>query len=137
MNKPTEPFEETIALIEATLDGQWPYADMARRILEHLQTRYGSKRPPDVAARVLALLIVLYEQDAPYPERDAVSQFLGCTPYGADVAISMALERELLSIEVRVTQSEKMKSRLPGAVRSTYYRPSPALLSIAGRADRA
>lgn len=105
-------------------------------IEEFLLTSYKMKRPPEVAAKLLALIIELWQREQPFPQREHVAHSLGCTKWGVDNALSVALARELITTEVGTEISTRMTHR-DGVIRHRYYIPCDALVKATGKAHRA
>lgn len=100
----------------------------------YLLDHYDIKRPPIAAAQLLALIIELDRINQPFPPRAVAAKAIGCTVFGIDAALSVALSRGLISIDMAVSQGNVM--RRDSAIRHKYYRPSPALVAVAHRAPQ-
>jgi hypothetical protein len=87
------------------------------------------KRPPEVACKLLALIVELHLRGHAYPPRRQVAKFLGASPFGLDAAINRALERELISIEMRTVEGH-IKQRT-SVKQEKHYVPSDELLEAA------
>lgn len=109
--------------------------DLALQIEAFLATHYEPRRPPLVAARLLALLVELAKDPPmPFPPRQLVATRLACSKDGLDAAISVALERRLIKMSVETVKSFGIKSgRRVGVIRHRYYTPTAKLLSGIGR----
>lgn len=96
-----------------------------------LTTRWWTKRPPDVSARTLALVVELWRHSMPFPERQHAADELNCTRWGIDAAITLALGRELISIHVETPWREDRGAI--GVFRMKYYIPCQELVDLAAR----
>lgn len=103
--------------------------DFAVGIEAWLQQRYGMRRPPVVAGRLLAMLCDLHDANAPFPQRAYVCTVIGCSIYGVDVALNTALTRGDLSFETRLAPGHIAARE--SVLRHRYYAPSGELASLA------
>ncbi len=105
------------------------------RILAFIDQKWTAKRPPTVAARLLALIVALHARGMPYPPRQHVRAAVGTTsPDGIDDAISLYLGRELISLEIRAVEGN-IKKRASSTLEK-YYIPSTELVMVATRTGR-
>lgn len=115
-----------------TNDRDWPPLPKLSRtsvmaIEDYLTKQFNSKRPPEVAAKVLALVVELWERDEPFPMRAHVAHDLGCSKWGVDAVLNTALERELITIRIGTETSTKTVHR-PACVQDRYFTPSDELI---------
>lgn len=96
-------------------------------VQEWLMTTYEMKRPPTVAAAVLAFVMILHARGEPFPMREDVAYHLGCTAWGIDAALSLALAREVLTIRIETEESTAIEQRR-GVIRYRHYIPSDEML---------
>lgn len=108
--------------------------DAAARIETFLMQTYDMKRPPVVAAALLALILKLHETRAPFPPRRTVSDRIGCSIFGVDAALSVALSRGLIR-QTTATENGRVSAR-DSIVRVRFYVPTQRLL-FAAAATRA
>lgn len=108
-----------------------PMRPVPQQLIDELQSwlmeTYAMKRPPVVAAGVLAFILVLHEKGEAFPMREDVAWHLGCTAWGIDAALSLALAREMLTIEIETIESTAIEQRR-GVNRYRHYVPSAELL---------
>lgn len=104
--------------------------NVADKIGEWLVTSYGMRRPPAVARQVLALIVELHAKRRAFPLRSEAADLIGCTVFGLDAAISSALARGLITIEMTTGQGRVMQR--DSAIRHRHYIPTPVLLAVAG-----
>lgn len=107
----------------------------ALAIEEFLMTHYAIRRPPGVTARLLAMIIDLHQHGRPFPSRAVVAEQVGCTIFGIDAALSVALARELITLEVKTARGNVAARE--SAIRERYYVPSKQLLMAAASGARA
>jgi len=122
-------------LTQASPHRVWPPLPKLSRtsvsaIEDYLTRKYNSKRPPEVAAKVLALVVELHERGEPFPMREHVASDLGCSKWGVDAVLNTAMARELIKIEIGVEDSLKISYR-PAVTQDRYYIPSSELLMVA------
>jgi hypothetical protein len=99
------------------------------RVFEHLILHWDIKRPPELSARLLTLLVELYKRGLPYPPRAEVADALGApSPFGIDAAINRAMERGMLSVEIRTEEGNA--SKRTNVVMKKFYKPSKELLEV-------
>jgi hypothetical protein len=108
---------------------------LADAIQQYLMTHYDMKRPPEVAAQVLALVIECHNRQQPFPKRLRVAEKLGLTgPFGIDSALNTALARDLINEEWYIDTGEVHNRK--SVVRHRHYVPSAELLHLASRVQR-
>lgn len=125
----TTKFTPAAKRAKATL----PYwnATLADQLEAFLLTRYETRKPPVVAARLLAFILELNRRGLAFPTRDAAAEHLCCSKFSVDAALSVALERGLLTIHMETTSSDDITARV-GVIRHRYYLPTEVLLLGAG-----
>lgn len=122
---------------KAAAPAQIPAVDpqVCAAISDYLQEHYDSKRPPEVAAAMLALVLELHRTHRPFPPRADVVRAFGLSgPYGLDAAIYTALSRQLITQEMIV--ADGYTQRREGINQRRRFVPSPELLDIGRRASR-
>lgn len=97
-----------------------------------LHEKYPSRKRALVSASVLALILELDELKKPFPPRQQVADALNCSIFGVDAAISVALGRGLLSVEIKVLQGNV--EQRDSAIRERYLIPSARLRGVVARA---
>lgn len=102
---------------------------LVNAVLDWLRTHHFSRRPPEVAAGVLALAIVLHRSERPFPHRALVAEWLNATVFGIDHALNVALTRGCLRMESRIAQGNVQARE--SVVRQRYYIPCEELLDLA------
>lgn len=102
--------------------------DLARAATEYLMAAYGMRRPPELAARLLALLCDLADQGLPFPPRAEVAALVGHSIEGVDSALSVALARGdvVMSAKVRPGNVQQRES----VIRERYYTVSPPIRAL-------
>lgn len=103
-------------------------------IEKHLLTSYDMKRPPLIAAAVLAMIVDLSRLGQAFPEREYLAKFLNCSKFGIDAAISTALARREITMTIGI-EPGKIAAR-DSVVKYRYFHPSEELVSVARRARR-
>lgn len=135
------PKPPALAPAAAPATPAWFDRGVADRIEDFIATHYEPRRPPVVAARLLAYLVALNGSGArktPFPSRSEVAEALYCSKDGLDAAISVALLRHLITIEVKTVQSFGIVSgKREGVIRHRYYVPTRKLLDGIGYAQQA
>jgi hypothetical protein len=126
------PRKRKVEALPPTLPRTDPY--MVDAIQGYLMDKWGAFRPPTMAANLLALIVELERVDAPFPHRKHASQYLNCSVFGLDAALSTALTRELITLEVRVGPGN-IASR-PSITHARHFHPTEDLLSVARRSRR-
>ena len=112
-----------------------PHPDMAlAAIIETypLET-FETRRPPDVAGRTLAFIIELEKTGQAFPLRLHAAEWLGCSQYGIDAALSQALRRGLLTSRMSFGPNRPVTSTREGVLRYRHYVPTKKLLDGIGR----
>jgi hypothetical protein len=104
-----------------------PSGALVEQVEEFLMTHWPSRKRPTVAASVLALTIELAERDEPFPQRTPLAEALNCSVFGIDAAISVALSRDLLSLQMRVSPGNVEQRE--GVVKHRYLIPTRKLRS--------
>lgn len=102
--------------------------DLARVTTEYLLASYGMRRPPELAARLLALLCDLADKGLPFPPRAEVAALVGHSIEGVDSALSVALARGdiVMSAKVKPGNVQQRES----VIRERYYTVSPAIRAL-------
>lgn len=103
--------------------------DLADAIEAWMIGRYAMRRPPAVAARVLAMICDLHAAQAPFPQRTHVAHVAGCTIFGVDVALNTALTRGDITLESRLAPG--FIAARESVRRHRHYVPCHELLSLA------
>lgn len=104
-------------------------------IKDHIMVHYEAKRPPEVSAGMLALVVELDRLGQPFPNRHHVASHLNCSVFGLDAALAAALNRGMITLEVKTEPSVKMQRR-SGVVHERYFHPGDELIEIVRRAKR-
>jgi hypothetical protein len=73
---------------------------LAARVADWLQATYETRRRPDRQASVLAIILQLAfdkrGDPQPFPKRDDIAAYLGCSIFTVDAACYRAMERDLI-----------------------------------------
>lgn len=104
-------------------------ADLTDRLIVFLQGKHEMKKRPFAAAGFLALVIALHKKKLPFPPRQDAADAIGCSKFGLDAAISVALARGLITPRSGTIQGNV--ERRESVVRVRYYDPAPELLAVA------
>lgn len=102
---------------------------LAHRIERGLIQRFGMKRRPSAAARLLALILRLHERGEPFPPRSEAADHCGCTIWAVDGALSVALARGLIQ-PVERTKPGNVVQR-DSVIRLKFYLPTADLFALA------
>ncbi len=105
------------------------------RVRTYLEEHYGPKRPPEVAAMLLTLIVELHKAGRPYPSRSQVAAHLAASPFGIDAAINRAMERELIHPQIRTADGHI--SKRSSVVQRKHYIPSKTLIDAAQKPPHA
>lgn len=103
-------------------------------IEEYLIEKFKSKRPPEVSAKVLALVIELHRRGEPFPLRAHVAHDLNCSKFGVDAALNMAMARDLVVLKVTIQESLTISHR-PAVTQHRFFIPSRRLIAASGQAQ--
>lgn len=103
--------------------------DFAVAIEGWLVQRYGMRRPPVVAARLLAMICDLHAIQAPFPQRAYACTVIGSSIYGVDVALNTALTRGDVTLESRLAPGHITARE--SVLRHRHYTPSAELQALA------
>jgi hypothetical protein len=79
-----------------------PSGFLVDAVEQFLMAAYASRKPPIIAASVLALIVELDQRGVAFPPRADVAAALQCSVFGIDGAIALALRRELISLKMHV-----------------------------------
>jgi hypothetical protein len=96
-------------------------------VLEYITTTYQMKRPPLMAARVLAYICEFYGRDYRFPSRELLAKHLGSSKFTIDAVLQAYLSRGELTQRWEVLPSDELQGR-DSVVRHRYYDPSEALM---------
>ncbi len=107
---------------------------MSNKIERWMQLHWPTKRPRRITAVTLALVVDLWRKSQPFPTREEVAATLGCSKWGIDDALSVALSRELVTIQFDTEDSTKIFEHV---IRNRYYIPCAELVEAAGLALKA
>jgi hypothetical protein len=96
----------------------------------------GMMRPPEQAARLLALTYELAKQHKPFPHREVAAQVLGGSQskYTVDAILSQRMAEGYLSLVVETTMG-RTHNRM-GIRKQRFFVPSMRLVDIAQRAEQ-
>jgi hypothetical protein len=97
-----------------------------------LQTHYPSRRRPVVAAATLAMVVELHHRGEPFPARHIAAEALQCSVFGIDAALSVAMARDLVTIETKILKGNV--GARDSVIRERYLIPSPELQEIGSNA---
>ena len=102
---------------------------LVHHLEDFLTTTYGSKRPPIIQAKLLALVVTLAGEapPLPFPSRRQAAEFAGCSIYTVDTSIAALLSRGLLTKEVE-TRDGNIQRR-EGILQDWYYKPTKRLVT--------
>lgn len=103
---------------------------------EMLQTDSGSLKPPEQAARLMALLYELHKQKAPAPRREVMAQVIGGarSKWTIDTTLYQKRAEGYLDLVIETTVG-KTKGR-SGIRQTRFFIPSKRVIDIAKRAER-
>jgi hypothetical protein len=90
--------------------------------------QFDPRRPPVVAAPLLALIVELYRKGLPFPTRQEAAELVGGTKNGIDSALSTAMSRGLISCQLR--QAPGHVARRESVIHHRYYIPNADLLAV-------
>lgn len=107
-------------------------AAVAGLIEHYLMEKFGMRKPPESAARLLALILELHAHGQPFPQRRLAAEAIGASVFGVDAALSVALARGLITTRLETIEGN-VQQRL-SVIRLKYYIPAPELLALARRA---
>lgn len=104
-------------------------------IKQHMIEGRGMMRPPEQAARLLALIVKLHQQHEPFPHRQVVAKIVGGSEsvYTVDNAIRNALADGYATLVVETTTGH-VASRDVSVRKERYFIPSGELQEVAAMA---
>lgn len=100
-------------------------------ITDMLISDQGMLRPPDKAAKLLALIVKLHELGQPFPTRADAAEHIGASVSTIDAALSTRLDEGYISQRVATRQGNVQRRN--SAVRDRFYTPSKDLLRVVER----
>lgn len=103
---------------------------------EMLQTDSGSLKPPEQAARLMALLYELHKAKMPAPRREVMAQAIGGakSKWTVDATLYQKRAEGYLDLVMETTVGHTQKRS--GIRQVRYFVPSKRMLDIASRAER-
>ena len=112
-----------------------PTPEVVAALVHFLTMAHESRRPPEVAARVLGMVVELWMHGQPFPSRADVAHDLGCSKWGIDAALNTAMARELVSIEIDTDGDSRIKHRA-AVSQVRYIIPDTSLVELVNRIKR-
>jgi hypothetical protein len=103
-----------------------PKAELIQAMETLLVEQNDSRRKPTVAASVLALIVELYQRREVFPKRALISKMLGCSVFGIDAALSSAMARGYICLDIRMVKG-RVTNR-PSTSKQRFYVPSREVL---------
>lgn len=103
-------------------------------IIDMLIMDQGMLRPPEKAAKLLALIVELHKRKQPFPTRSEVAEAIGASVSTIDAALSTRLNEGY--IKLRVETPEGNVQRRNSVVRLRYLEPSDQLMDVVSKAKR-
>lgn len=106
-------------------------------IRDKMQQDRGMMRPPEQAARLLALIVELHKRHEPFPHREVAAKIVGGSEsvWTVDNAIRNALSDGYATLVVETTTGH-VASRDVSVRKERFFIPSKELLDVAARAQR-
>jgi DNA-binding transcriptional MocR family regulator len=103
-------------------------------ICEMLISDQGMLRPPEKAAKLLALIVELYKRGQPFPRREEVAQAIGASVSTIDAALSTRLDEGYITLTIETPHGNVQRRN--SAIRERHYVPSQGLLAVADKATK-
>lgn len=97
-------------------------------ITDMLVSEQGMLRPPEKAAALMALIVELYKEGKPFPERKQVAEHIGASMSTVDAALSTRLDEGYITQRVETKRGKV--ARRNSVVRQRYYVPSSHLVDV-------
>jgi hypothetical protein len=103
-------------------------------IMGVLKSQQGMRRPPEKAAKLLALIVALHKQGRPFPPRDEVAAAIGAAVSTVDAALSTRLNEGYIKLDVETPRGNVRRRN--SVIRERYYIPSNQLQDTVDKAEQ-
>ncbi len=107
---------------------------VVQAITDMLIAQRGMKRPPEKAAKLLALIVELHRRRRPFPPRDEVAAAIGASIATVDAALSTRLDEGYITLDVETPHGNVRRRN--SVIRARYYIPSRQLLETVEAAEQ-